>query len=400
MKVLVINCGSSSLKYQLIDSQTEEVLAKGLCERIGIDGSKLTHKPTGKEDYVVESPMKDHQIAVKLVLDALTDKDHGVITDINEISAVGHRVLHAGQVYSDSIVVNEDVKRVIRECFDLGPLHNPANLIGIEACEAAMPGVPQVAVYDTAFGQSMPKKAYLYAIPYEYYEKYGIRRYGFHGTSHRYVSRRACEILGVPYEDQKIITAHVGNGGSITAIKNGKSVDTSMGLTPVERLLMGTRRGDVDAGALSFIMDKEGMDGAGLSDLINKRSGVAGLSGISSDMREIAAAVAAGNPRAIMTLNVYNYRIKKYIGAYAAAMGGCDILVWTGGVGENQWATRRAVCENMEYMGMKIDGEKYEGMRGEEMVISTPDSKVTIIVVPTDEEFMIAADTLEILDKK
>ena len=400
MKVLVINCGSSSLKYQLIDSQTEEVLAKGLCERIGIDGSKLTHKPTGKEDYVVESPMKDHQIAVKLVLDALTDKDHGVITDIKEISAVGHRVLHAGQVYSDSIVVNEDVKRVIRECFDLGPLHNPANLIGIEACEAAMPGVPQVAVFDTAFGQSMPKKAYLYAIPYEYYEKYGIRRYGFHGTSHRYVSRRACEILGVPYEDQKIITAHVGNGGSITAIKNGKSVDTSMGLTPVEGLLMGTRCGDVDAGALSFIMDKEGMDGAGLSDLINKRSGVAGLSGISSDMREIEAAVAAGNPRAIMTLNVYNYRIKKYIGAYAAAMGGCDILVWTGGVGENQWATRRAVCENMEYMGMKIDVEKNEGMRGEEMVISTPDSKVTIIVVPTDEEFMIAADTLEILDKK
>mgnify|MGYP000802612332 CR=1 FL=1 len=400
MKVLVINCGSSSLKYQLIDSQTEEVLAKGLCERIGIDGSKLTHKPTGKEDYVVESPMKDHQIAVKLVLDALTDKDHGVITDIKEISAVGHRVLHAGQVYSDSIVVNEDVKRVIRECFDLGPLHNPANLIGIEACEAAMPGVPQVAVFDTAFGQSMPKKAYLYAIPYEYYEKYGIRRYGFHGTSHRYVSKRACDILGVPYEEQRIITAHVGNGGSITAIKNGKSVDTSMGLTPVEGLLMGTRCGDVDAGALSFIMDKEGMDGAGLSDLINKRSGVAGLSGISSDMREIEAAVAAGNPRAIMTLNVYNYRIKKYIGAYAAAMGGCDILVWTGGVGENQWATRRAVCENMEYMGMKIDVEKNEGMRGEEMVISTPDSKVTIIVVPTDEEFMIAADTLEILDKK
>ena len=282
----------------------------------------------------------------------------------------------------------------------MAPLHNPANLKGVRAMEALIPGIPQVAVFDTAFHQTMPDYAYMYGLPYEMYKKYGVRRYGFHGTSHRYVSRRACEILGVPYEDQKIITAHVGNGGSITAIKNGKSVDTSMGLTPVEGLLMGTRCGDVDAGALSFIMDKEGMDGAGLSDLINKRSGVAGLSGISSDMREIEAAVAAGNPRAIMTLNVYNYRIKKYIGAYAAAMGGCDILVWTGGVGENQWATRRAVCENMEYMGMKIDVEKNEGMRGEEMVISTPDSKVTIIVVPTDEEFMIAADTLEILYKR
>ena len=400
MKILVINCGSSSLKYQLIDMDNESIVAKGLCERIGIEGSKLTHQPAGKDKYVVESPMPNHTVAINMVMEALQDKDHGVIASTDEISAIGHRVLHAGVVYSESVVVNEDVKRVIRECFDLGPLHNPANLMGIEACEQAMPGKPNVAVWDTGFGMSMPEKAYMYAIPHEYYEKYSIRRYGFHGTSHRYVSRRACEILGVPYEDQKIITAHVGNGGSITAIKNGKSVDTSMGLTPVEGLLMGTRCGDVDAGALSFIMDKEGMDGAGLSDLINKRSGVAGLSGISSDMREIEAAVAAGNPRAIMTLNVYNYRIKKYIGAYAAAMGGCDILVWTGGVGENQWATRRAVCENMEYMGMKIDVEKNEGMRGEEMVISTPDSKVTIIVVPTDEEFMIAADTLEILDKK
>ena len=399
MNILVINCGSSSLKYQLIDMDNESVVAKGLCERIGIEGSKLTHQPAGKDKYVVESPMPNHTVAINMVMEALQDKDHGVITNTDEISAIGHRVLHAGVVYSESVVVNEDVKRVIRECFDLGPLHNPANLMGIEACEEAMPGKPNVAVWDTGFGMSMPEKAYMYAIPHEYYEKYSIRRYGFHGTSHRYVSRRACEILGVPYEDQKIITAHVGNGGSITAIKNGKSVDTSMGLTPVEGLLMGTRCGDVDAGALSFIMDKEGMDGAGLSDLINKRSGVAGLSGISSDMREIEAAVAAGNPRAIMTLNVYNYRIKKYIGAYAAAMGGCDILVWTGGVGENQWATRRAVCENMEYMGMKIDVKKNEGMRGEEMVISTPDSKVTIIVVPTDEEYMIAADTMDILGK-
>ena len=399
MKILVINCGSSSLKYQLIDMTDESVLAKGLCERIGIDGSKLTHQVPGKDKYIVEKAMPDHKVAIGLVLDALQDAEHGVVKSTDEIAAVGHRVLHAGTKYCESIVVNDDVKKVIRECFDLGPLHNPANLMGIEACEAVMPGKANVAVWDTAFGMAMPEKAYLYAIPHEYYEKYSIRRYGFHGTSHRYVSKRACEILGVPYEEQKIITAHVGNGGSIAAVKNGKSVDTSMGLTPVEGLLMGTRCGDVDAGALSFIMDKEGLDGHGLSDLINKKSGVAGLVGGSSDMRDLENAVAAGDERAIMTLDVYNYRIKKYIGAYAAAMGGCDILVWTGGVGENQWATRRVVCENMEYMGMKIDVEKNEGMRGEEMVISTPDSKVTIIVVPTDEEYMIAADTMDILGK-
>ena len=400
MKILVINAGSSSIKYQLIDMESEQVLAKGLCDRIGIAGGNFKHKVEGREDYRLDVQMKNHAEAVQLVLDTLVSKEHGVIASLSEISAVGHRVLHGGEKFSGSVVIDKKVLATIEECCELGPLHNPHNLTGIRACEKLMPGVPQVAVFDTGFHQTMPDYAYMYGLPYEMYKKYGVRRYGFHGTSHRYVSRRACEILGVPYEDQKIITAHVGNGGSITAIKNGKSVDTSMGLTPVEGLLMGTRCGDVDAGALSFIMDKEGMDGAGLSDLINKRSGVAGLSGISSDMREIEAAVAAGNPRAIMTLNVYNYRIKKYIGAYAAAMGGCDILVWTGGVGENQWATRRAVCENMEYMGMKIDVEKNEGMRGEEMVISTPDSKVTIIVVPTDEEFMIAADTLEILDKK
>ena len=399
MNVLVINCGSSSLKFQLINAETENVLAKGLCERIGIDG-RLTYQPAGGEKEKSDLAMPTHTEAIQFVIDALTNEKTGVVKSLDEIGAVGHRLVHGGEKFASSVVITDEVKKAVEECNDLAPLHNPANLIGVAACEKLMPGTPMVAVFDTAFHQTMPDYAYMYAIPYEMYEKYGVRRYGFHGTSHRYVSRRACEILGVPYEDQKIITAHVGNGGSITAIKNGKSVDTSMGLTPVEGLLMGTRCGDVDAGALSFIMDKEGMDGAGLSDLINKRSGVAGLSGISSDMREIEAAVAAGNPRAIMTLNVYNYRIKKYIGAYAAAMGGCDILVWTGGVGENQWATRRAVCENMEYMGMKIDVEKNEGMRGEEMVISTPDSKVTIIVVPTDEEFMIAADTLEILDKK
>ena len=296
------------------------------------------------------------------------------------------------------LITKEVINKVI-ECSDLAPLHNPANLKGIDAMEALIPGIPQVAVFDTAFHQTMPDYAYMYGLPYELYTKYGVRRYGFHGTSHRYVSRRACEILGVPYEEQRIITAHIGNGGSIAAVDHGKCVDTTMGLTPTEGLLMGTRCGDIDAGALPFIIDKEHLDANGLSNLINKQSGVLGLSGVSSDMREIEAAVEAGNPRAIMALNVYNYRIKKYIGAYAAAMGGCDILVWTGGVGENQWATRRVVCENMEYMGMKIDVEKNDGMRGEEMVISAPDSKVTIIVVPTDEEFMIASDTMDILKK-
>ena len=287
----------------------------------------------------------------------------------------------------------------IVECSDLAPLHNPANLKGITAMEALIPNIPQVGVFDTAFHQTMPEKAYMYGLPYELYTKYGVRRYGFHGTSHRYVSHRACEILGVDYNKQRIITAHIGNGGSIAAINCGKCVDTSMGLTPVEGLLMGTRCGDVDAGALSFIMDKENLGAKGLSNLINKQSGVMGLSGVSSDMRDLEKAISEGNKRAAMALEVYNYRIKKYIGAYTAAMGGCDILVWTGGVGENQWTTRRIVCENMEYMGMKIDAQKNEGMRGEEMVISAPDSKVTIMVVPTDEEYMIASDTMDILGK-
>ena len=400
MKILVLNCGSSSIKYKLFDMTTKEVIAQGGIEKIGLKGSFLKLTLPNGEKKILEKDIPEHTVGVEFILNTLINPEYGAIKSLEEINAVGHRMVHGGERFSESVLLNKEVLEAFAACNDLAPLHNPANLKGVNAVSAILPNIPQVGVFDTAFHQTMPDYAYMYAIPYEMYEKYGVRRYGFHGTSHRYVSRRACEILGVPYEDQKIITAHVGNGGSITAIKNGKSVDTSMGLTPVEGLLMGTRCGDVDAGALSFIMDKEGMDGAGLSDLINKRSGVAGLSGISSDMREIEAAVAAGNPRAIMTLNVYNYRIKKYIGAYAAAMGGCDILVWTGGVGENQWATRRAVCENMEYMGMKIDVEKNEGMRGEEMVISTPDSKVTIIVVPTDEEFMIAADTLEILDKK
>ena len=399
MKILVLNCGSSSVKYKLFNMDTHEVLAQGGVEKLGLPGSFLKFtQPDGKK-VILDNELPEHNAAIEFILSVLTDDKYGCIKSYNEIDAVGHRVVHGGEAFSGSVEITPEVIGKMVECIDLAPLHNPPNLKGIRAMSALIPGIRQVGVFDTAFHQTMPDYAYMYGLPYSLYKKYGIRRYGFHGTSHRYVSKRACDILGVPYEEQKIITAHVGNGGSIAAVKNGKSVDTSMGLTPVEGLLMGTRCGDVDAGALTFIMDKEKLDAKGLSDLINKQSGVQGVSGISSDMREIEAAVADGDKRAILALNIYNYRIKKYIGAYAAAMGGCDILVWTGGVGENQWATRRVVCENMEYMGMKIDVQKNEGMRGEEMVISTPDSKVTIIVVPTDEEYMIASDTMDILGK-
>lgn len=399
MKILVLNCGSSSVKYKLFNMDTHEVLAQGGVEKLGLPGSFLKFtQPDGKK-VILDKELPEHNAAIEFILSVLTDDKYGCIKSFNEIDAVGHRVVHGGEAFSGSVEITPEVIGKMVECIDLAPLHNPPNLKGIRAMSALIPGIRQVGVFDTAFHQTMPDYAYMYGLPYSLYKKYGIRRYGFHGTSHRYVSKRACEILGVPYEEQKIITAHVGNGGSIAAVKNGKSVDTSMGLTPVEGLLMGTRCGDVDAGALTFIMDKEKLDAKGLSDLINKQSGVQGVSGISSDMREIEAAVAEGDKRAILALNIYNYRIKKYIGAYAAAMGGCDILVWTGGVGENQWATRRVVCENMEYMGMKIDVQKNDGMRGEEMVISTPDSKVTIIVVPTDEEYMIAFDTMDILGK-
>ena len=399
MKILVLNCGSSSVKYKLFNMDTHEVLAQGGVEKLGLPGSFLKFtQPDGKK-VILDKELPEHNAAIEFILSVLTDEKYGCIKSYNEIDAVGHRVVHGGEAFSGSVEITPEVIGKMVECIDLAPLHNPPNLKGIRAMSALIPGIRQVGVFDTAFHQTMPDYAYMYGLPYSLYKKYSIRRYGFHGTSHRYVSKRACDILGVPYEEQRIITAHVGNGGSIAAVKNGKSIDTSMGLTPVEGLLMGTRCGDVDAGALTFIMDKEKLDAKGLSDLINKQSGVQGLSGISSDMREIEAAVAEGDKRAILALNIYNYRIKKYIGAYAAAMGGCDILVWTGGVGENQWATRRAVCENMEFMGMKIDVEKNDGMRGEEMVISTPDSKVTIIVVPTDEEYMIASDTMYILGK-
>lgn len=400
MKILVLNCGSSSIKYKLFDMTSGDVMAQGGIEKIGLPDSFL--KLTGKDGkkVVLEKNIPGHQEGIQFILSVLTDETYGCIKDYKEIDAVGHRVVHGGEKFASSVLLTKEVLDKVEECTDLAPLHNPANLKGIAAMEALIPGIPQVGVFDTAFHQTMPERAYMYGLPYEYYTKYGIRRYGFHGTSHRYVSKRACEILGVKYEDQKIITAHVGNGGSIAAIMNGKCIDTTMGLTPTEGLMMGTRCGDIDPGAIPFIMGKEGLDAAGLSELLNKKSGVAGLSEISSDMREIEDADARGDKRAMMVLDVYNYRIKKYIGAYAAAMNGCDILVWTGGVGENQWATRRVVCQNMEYMGMKIDVEKNEGMRGQEMVISTPDSKVKVLVVPTDEEFMIASDTMEILNNK
>lgn len=399
MKILVLNCGSSSVKYKLFNMDKNEVLAQGGVEKLGLPGSFLKFtKPDGKK-VVLEKEMAEHNAAIEFILSILTGDEYGCIKSYDEIDAVGHRVVHGGEAFSSSVEITSEVIGKMVECIDLAPLHNPPNLKGIRAMSALIPGIRQVGVFDTAFHQTMPKRAYMYGLPYSLYKKYGIRRYGFHGTSHRYVSKRACDVLGVPFEEQRIITAHIGNGGSIAAVMGGKSIDTSMGLTPVEGLLMGTRCGDIDAGALTFVMDKEKLDAKGLSDLINKQSGVVGLSGISSDMREIEDAVAEGDKRAIMALDVYNYRIKKYIGAYAAAMGGCDILVFTGGVGENQWATRRVVCQDMEYMGMKIDVEKNEGLRGEETVISTPDSKVTIMVVPTDEEYMIASDTLEILSK-
>ena len=391
MKILVINCGSSSLKYQLIDMENESVLAKGLCERIGIEGSKLTHKPTGKENYAIETPMGDHKVAVQLVLDALMDKEHGVIESTEEITAIGHRVLHAGTVYSDATLINEDVKKVIRDCFDLGPLHNPANLIGIEACEAAMPGKPNVAVFDTAFGMKIPEKAAMYAIPYEYYEKYSIRRYGFHGTSHMFVSGET--LKKIAKDDAKVIVCHLGNGASISASIGGKCVDTSMGLTPLEGLIMGTRSGDLDPAVLQFICNHENIDVNEMLNILNKKSGVLGMSGVSSDFRDVREAADAGNERAIMALDAYRYRVAKYIGSYTAAMNGVDAITFTAGVGENDTQMREEICEYLGYLGVKIDSEKNAQARGKEEEISTPDSKVKVYVIPTNEELAIARET-------
>jgi len=398
MKVLVFNCGSSSIKYKLIDMEKHDMLAQGGIEKIGMSDSFLKLVTPEDKKVVLEKSIPDHQTGVDFILEVLTSPENGCLKSLKEIDAVGHRVVHGGEKFNASIRINQAVIDQIRECFDLAPLHNPANLIGIEAVEKSLPGIPQVAVFDTAFHQTMPPKAYMYGLPYEYYEKYAIRRYGFHGTSHRYVSKKACEILGVKYEDQKIITAHIGNGASITAIKDGISIDTSMGMTPVDGLLMGTRTGEIDGGVLTFLADKEHLSASRLSDVMNKKSGVLGISGLSSDMREIEAAVFAGHPRAKLAIDMYNYRIKKFVGSYAAALGGLDILVFTGGVGENQWATRAAVCKNMEFMGINFDFEKNEGCRGKEIILSTPNSKVVVIVVPTDEEMMIAIDTEMILN--
>ena len=399
MKILVINCGSSSLKYQLINMENQSVLAKGLCERIGIEGSKLTHQPMDKDKLVIEKPMKDHKVAAEMVLNALLDKQYGVISDINEISAVGHRVLHAGKYYSDPVIVNEDVKKVIEDCFDLGPLHNPANLTGINACEAAMPGIPQVAVFDTAFHQTMPEKAYLYAIPYEYYEKYNIRRYGFHGTSHSYVSKRTLEVSGLDPKNSKVIVAHLGNGGSISAVQNSKCVDTSMGLTPLEGLIMGTRSGDLDPAVLQYISHKEGKSIDELLNMLNKESGMLGMSGVSSDFRDVKKAENEGNHRAKVANEAFVYRVAKYIGAYTAAMNGVDAITFTAGVGENDGLVRSQICSYLGYLGVKLDEAKNSQIHGKEALISTPDSKVKVYVLPTNEELSIAQQTLELVAK-
>lgn len=396
MKVLVINCGSSSLKYQLIDSDTEEVLAKGLCERIGIEGSMLTHQPAGKDKIKTEAPMPDHTVAVKMVIEALIDSENGVITSLEEIDAVGHRMVHGGEAFAKSTVIDDDVLKAFEACNDLAPLHNPANLIGVHSCQEIMPGVPMVAVFDTAFHQTMPAKSYLYGIPYEYYKKYKVRRYGFHGTSHDYVSARLAEILGKKREDLKIIVCHLGNGASISAVKNGKCIDTSMGLTPLEGLFMGTRSGDLDPAIIEFICNKENLSVQEVTTILNKKSGVLGLSELSSDFRDLNSAAEAGNEQAKVTLEAYSYRVAKYIGAYTAAMNGVDAIAFTAGVGENNANIRKDVCEYLGYLGIAIDDEK-NAIRGEEEIISTADSKVTVMVVPTNEELAIARQTVELV---
>ncbi len=398
MKILVLNCGSSSVKYKLIDSTDKSVLAEGGVEKIGLPDSFLKFKRPDGSKGVINVSMPDAKEAVRQVLTLLTDPKEGVIKSFDEIEAVGHRVVHGMDKFSKSVLITPEVIAKVKECYPVAPLHNPANITGIEAVSDILPAVPQVAVFDTAFHQTMPAKAYMYALPYEAYEKYGVRRYGFHGTSHRYVSRRACEFLGVPYDKQRIITCHIGNGASITAIKDGISIDTSMGLTPTEGLMMGTRVGDVDPGALVYLMKQEGLDADGLSDLINKRSGVAGVSEISSDMRDIEDAVARGDQRAILALDMYEYRILKYIGAYAAVLGGVDIIVFTGGVGENQISTREKICKQLAFMGITFNEEANKA-RGKEVEISGADSAVKVVVIPTDEELMIARDTAEIVAK-
>ena len=398
MKVLVINAGSSSLKYQLIDMDTHELMAKGLCERIGLDGSLLKHTPSGREAVKIEEPMPSHADAIKLVIGALISKEHGVISDMSEISAVGHRVVHGGEYFSSSVIITDEVKEVLKECSVLAPLHNPANLIGIEACEQAMPGVPQVGVFDTAFHQTMPAKAYTYALPYEYYEKYKVRRYGFHCTSHYYVSKRAAEMLKKPIEDLKIITCHLGNGSSLAAVDGGKCIDTSMGFTPLAGVEMGTRCGDIDPAIIPFIMEKEGITIDEMNTIMNKKSGVDGVSGISSDFRDVEAAADEGNERAKLALDIFAYTVKRYIGMYMAALGGVDAIVFTAGVGENSAEMRERIISDLEFFGIMVDAEKNK-VRGKEADISAADAKVKTLVIPTNEELTIALFAEELLSK-
>lgn len=398
MKVLVVNAGSSSLKYQLFNMEDESVLAKGLVERITLPGSRLKHQPTGKDKIEINTDIPDHKVALKLVLDALTHPEHGVIQDMSEISAVGHRVVHAGEKFSGSVLITPEVKKALEECIELAPLHNPPNLMGIEATEAILPNVPQVGVFDTAFHQTMPKEAYLYALPYEAYEKYHVRRYGFHGTSHRYVSERAAVMLGKDPKNPKglkVVTCHLGNGASVAAVKDGKSIDTSMGFTPLEGLIMGTRSGDIDPAVVFFLMDKEHMTTDEMNNYLNKKSGVQGISGLSSDFRDLEEAAAKGNERAQLALDMYAYRVRKYIGEYAAAMGGLDAIVFTAGLGENSASMREKICEGLEFLGVAIDPAKNKE-RGKEIDVSAAHAKVRVLVIPTNEELVIARDTKEI----
>jgi len=400
MNILVLNCGSSSIKYQLFDMQdSARVLAKGLLERIGLTDGILTHKPAGKDNYKVVLDIPDHTVGINMVMEALVHPVHGVIKSISEIKAVGHRVAHGGENFKESVLIDNDVKRDIEKCSELAPLHNPAHLKGILSCEKLLPGIPQVAVFDTSFHQTMPDYAFMYAIPYEYYEKYRIRKYGFHGTSHRFVAEKACRLLNMDLHKSKIITCHLGNGASITAIENGKPIDTSMGFTPVDGLIMGTRTGEIDPGVLLYLADKEELSVSGVNNMINKKSGVAGISQLSSDMRDLEIAANEGNPKALLALNMYAYKIKKFIGAYIAAMNGLDLLIFTAGVGENDFNARRMICERMDYVGIEIDEEVNHGIKGKDLVISKPSSKVKVMVVTTDEEFVIASDTKVIVEK-
>ncbi|BCN32052.1 acetate/propionate family kinase [Anaeromicropila herbilytica] len=398
MNILVMNCGSSSLKYQLINMETKDVLAKGICERIGIEGSRHVYSAKDKDKRVIEKAMPNHSIAVNMVLETLIDKEVGVINGINDIKAVGHRVLNAGKYYPNSVIVDENVKNAIRDCFDLGPLHNPANLTGIIECEAAMPNIPQIAVFDTAFHQTMPPKAYLYAIPKEYREKYNIRRYGFHGTSHSYVSKRLVKFTGLDINNSKVIVCHLGNGSSISAVMNGKCVDTTMGFTPLEGLMMGTRSGDIDPAVVEFLMNKEGLSVKEVMDILNKKSGVLAMSGISSDFRDVEDAANNGDEDAINTQEAFSYRVAKYIGAYVAAMNGVDAIAFTAGVGENDSAIRGLVCKYLGYLGVVINPEANK-VRGKESELTTPDSKVKVCIIPTDEEMAIAEETVALISK-